>query len=141
MRRCVCSAGLERHILYHTIFGGIRLKKSLSLLMILLLMVNCCITACADAENFTISQIYQEYADDTRIHVRVESTGAVNGYAMQITPKYIEKATIGTGTTPVLNVHSVTSEQSEGLTFMFILDHALPIGTGRVKELKKGVNS
>ena len=117
------------------------MKKTFSMLLTLLLMVTCCMLTKAEVESFTISQIYQEYTDDTRLHVRVESTGTENGRTTQITPEFIEKATIGTGTTPVLSVHAMTSEQSEGMTFLFILDHAMPIGSDRVKELKKGVNS
>lgn len=117
------------------------MKKRFSMFMILLLMMGLCTITRADVEKFSIAQIYQEYTDDTRLHVRVESTGMGNGRTTQITPEFIEKATIGTGTTPVLNVHSMTSEQNEGMTFLFVLDHAMPIGSDRVKELKKGVNS
>ena len=110
------------------------------LLTALLLLSGSCSAAFADIETLTIAQIYQEHADDTRLHVRIESSAAVSGTATPITPDNIVEATVGTGDTPVLDVRSVRDASFAGMSYVFVLDHAMNIGSERVKELKTGMN-
>ena len=117
-----------------------RMMKYLAALTVLaLLALGLYASALAEIESFSIAQIYQEYEDDTRLHIRLESTGAVNGNAKPLSVQSIAEATIGTGDTPVLSVTSVQDERFEGMTYVFVLDHAMHISSKRVTELKNGM--
>lgn len=116
------------------------MKKCLAILLMALMLLGCA-AAFADVESFSIAQIYQEAEDASRLHVRLESTGAVSGTAVPLSAERIAEATIGTGDTPVLSVKSVRDADFEGMSYVFVLDHAMPIGSSRVTELKTGMKN
>ncbi len=119
-----------------------KMMKYLAVLTaVVLLAMGLYAPALAEIESFSIAQIYQEHEDDTRLHIRLESTGAVNGNAKPLTVQSIAEATIGTGDTPVLSVTGVQNDSFEGMTYVFVLDHAMSISSKRVKELKNGMNN
>lgn len=116
------------------------MKKYMAALMAIVLFA-ACMPALAEIESFSIAQIYQEFEDDTRLHIRLESTGAVSGHAQPLSVASIAEATIGTGDTPVMSVTSVKDSVFEGMTYVFVLDHAMSISNKRVTELKDGMNN
>ena len=92
------------------------------------------------AESFTIVQVYQEAADDTRLHVRIESDQTADGAATALSADNVEEATVGTGDTPLLSVKRVGDPAFDGMCYVFVLDHAMQISNSHVKELKQGLN-
>lgn len=67
------------------------------------------------AESFTIVQVYQETADDTRLHVRIESDQTADGAATALSADNVEEATVGTGDTPLLSVKRVGDPAFDGM--------------------------
>ena len=82
-------------------------------------------------------QVYQEADTPSRLHVRLE--GDVGGAPLTLPEGGIAEATIGTGTVPVVGMNAVTEEASGGMRYVFVLDHAMPIGSNRVTQLKEGM--
>lgn len=90
-----------------------------------------------ETNTLAIVQVYQEADTPSRLHVRLE--GDVSGAPLTLAEGGIAEATIGTGTVPVVSMNAVTAEAFGGMRYVFVLDHAMPIGSNRVTQLKDGM--
>lgn len=90
-----------------------------------------------ETNTLAIVQVYQEADTPVRLHVRLE--GDVGGAPLTLAEGGIAEATIGTGTVPVVSMNAVTAEAFGGMRYVFVLDHAMPIGSNRVTQLKDGM--
>ena len=91
----------------------------------------------AETNTLSIVQVYQEADMPSRLHVRLE--GDVGGAPLSLEEAGIAEATIGTGTVPVAGLSAVTAETFGGMRYVFVLDHAMPIGSNRIPQLKDGM--
>lgn len=112
------------------------MKKIIALLMALLLVLPA--VSLADAGSLTMVQVYQESGNATRLHVRLE--GSADGNDLNLRAEDIAEATIGTGTVPVVSVSSAKDAAFGGMRYVFVLDHAMPIGSNRIDQLKDGMH-
>ncbi len=112
------------------------MKKIIALLMALLLVLPA--VSLADAGSLTMVQVYQESGNATRLHVRLE--GSADGNDLNLRAEDIAEATIGTGTVPVVSVSSARDAAFGGMRYVFVLDHAMPIGSNRIDQLKDGMH-
>lgn len=117
------------------------MKKVLASIIAMAFALMIPICSLAETIDYVISQAYQEKEDDTRLHIRVESTGAVAGKPLVLTKDDIREATLGTGDTPVLDVFSVQDARAGGMSYVFVLDHAMPINGTRMDEMKTGMKN
>ncbi|MGN0747296.1 MAG: FHA domain-containing protein [Aristaeellaceae bacterium] len=111
-----------------------RLIASWLCLLALLALPGCCL---GETNTLSIVQVYQEADTPSRLHVRLE--GDVGGAPLNLEEAGIAEATIGTGTVPVAGMNAVTAEAFGGMRYVFVLDHAMPIGSSRVTQLKDGM--
>ncbi|MGN0973079.1 MAG: FHA domain-containing protein [Aristaeellaceae bacterium] len=111
-------------------------RKIVSWLCVLALLAvpGCCL---GETNTLAIVQVYQEADTPTRLHVRLE--GDVGGAPLTLAEGGIAEATIGTGTVPVVSMNAVTAEAFGGMRYVFVLDHAMPIGSNRIPQLKDGM--